>query len=875
MAKKVKDIVKDYVDKNIIQEKLEDIVGLRFGSYSKYIIQERAIPDARDGLKPVQRRILYGMYKMGLLSNKPYKKSARIVGEVMGKYHPHGDSSIYEALVRLSQDFKTNIPLVDMHGNNGSIDGDSAAAMRYTEARLSKYAEFLLKDIFKNTVIFVPNFDDEEYEPTVLPARFPNLLVNGSTGISSGYATDIPPHNLTETIDATIYRMDNPHSTIDDLMKYIKGPDFPTGGIIVGNDGIKEAYNTGKGRIKIRSKTHIKDNTIYVTEIPYDVNKALLVKKIDEIREHKKIPGIQEVRDESDRNGLTIAIELKKNFDSEVILNYLYKNTDLQKNYSFNMTAIDNKRPVLMHLDMILDSYIKHQKDVTTNRCNFELKKAKDRQHIVSGLIKMVSIIDKVIKIIRSSDNKADAKNNLCEQCDFSELQAEAIVTLQLYRLSNTDIMELTKEEADLEKEITRLKKILASQVELMSLIKQELKVVKNELKIERRTKILEEESNIVIDEKDLIVDEEVIVSVTKHGYVKRTPVRSYSASGEKEIGIKDDDYPILIAKSSTLDTLLCFTDKGHYIYYPVHKLPDEKWKDMGLHISNIVSISTDENIIYAKVVKNFELNLKLLAVTKNNKIKIVSLSDLDITRYNKKTRYISLSKNDLVTSVELSKPKDNIVVMTKQSAYIKYSSKEISESSTTSKGISAINMKNRVHDEVISAHYVDSSDDLIVLTTRGNVIRKDTSEIEVKKRINKPDLLVSLIKSNPHDILTAFITNKEDYHNKAELLFVTDTKEYINLFNFKYYTKSEYGKNIYSKDSNNIVNLLNIEREYPSDYFDEVKQVDEKKELEDSIKDESVFVDKEQAENKDKKPKKTKDIDLFELLDEKPDLLE
>lgn len=485
MSKKKTKKIKNFIEK-IIEEDLDILVGERFGRYSKYIIQDRALPDARDGLKPVQRRILYAMYKLGLSANRPYKKSARIVGDVIGKYHPHGDTSVYEALVRLSQDFKVRLPLIDMHGNNGSIDGDPAAAMRYTEARLSKYSEYLLEDINKRTVGFVPNFDDEEYEPTVLPAKFPNLLVNGASGISAGYATEIPPHNINEIIQAVIYKLNHKRAKLDDLMEIVKGPDFPTGGIVQGINGIKKAYETGRGKIIIKAKCETVEmkniNQIVITELPYDVNKANLVRKMSEIYQKKNIDGIIDIRDESDREGLRIVVDLRKDANSEDILNFFFKTTDLQINYNFNMVAIANKRPLLMGLNELLDLYISHQKEVITNRSNYELAAAKKRLHIVEGLIEMVSILDAVIQTIRSSENKRDAIENLVATYNFSDLQAEAIVMLQLYRLTNTDIVQLQIEKEKLSQLIEELNDILANEASLVRVIKKELTKTLNEL---------------------------------------------------------------------------------------------------------------------------------------------------------------------------------------------------------------------------------------------------------------------------------------------------------------------------------------------------------------------------------------------------------
>ncbi|MFH0767714.1 MAG: DNA topoisomerase IV subunit A [Bacillota bacterium] len=582
-----------FVEK-VIESSLEDIVSERFARYSKYIIQDRALPDARDGLKPVQRRILYAMQQMGMLHNKPYKKSARIAGEVMGKYHPHGDSSIYDAMVRLSQDFKMRVPLIDMHGNNGSIDGDSAAAMRYTEARLSRASEALLGDIDKRTVPFVPNFDDEELEPVVLPAKFPNLLVNGATGISAGYATKIPPHNLREVVTATIAYLDNENITIKDIIEIIKGPDFPTGGIVQGHSGIISALDTGAGKVVIRAKTFVEEisksqDRIIISEIPYEVNKADLVKSIDMLRIDKKIDDILEIRDESDKDGMRIAIDLKKGADAQFLLNYLFKSTDLQVAYNYNMVVILNHRPVLVGVIPILKAYVNHQKDVITNRSNYELSKANKRQHIVFGLIKMVSVVDEIVKIIRNSQNKQNAKDNIIAAFDFSELQAEAIVTLQLYRLSNTDIQALQHENEGLSDRIKELEHILSSENALRRVIKRELIEVSDLLGDDRKSEIEKEIENIKIDHKELISDEKVMIGITKEGYIKRASTRSYQAS--QSVGLKIDDSLIFEQELNTLDTLLIFTNLGNYIFLPVYKLDEQKWKDLGIYLNNIVPI--------------------------------------------------------------------------------------------------------------------------------------------------------------------------------------------------------------------------------------------------------------------------------------------
>ncbi|MDT3392573.1 MAG: DNA topoisomerase IV subunit A, partial [Bacillota bacterium] len=588
---------------NIQELTLEEVMGDRFGRYSKYIIQERALPDIRDGLKPVQRRILYAMNRDGNTYDKGFRKSAKSVGNVMGNFHPHGDSSIYEAMVRLSQDWKLRAPLIDMHGNNGSMDGDPPAAMRYTEARLSKIAGEMLQDIDKKTVDFVPNFDDTEEEPTVLPARFPNLLVNGATGISAGYATEIPPHNLGEVIQALIYLLDHPDATLDKLMTFVKGPDFPTGGIIQGLDGIKQAYETGRGRIVVRSRTETVTlrggrEQIVISELPYEVNKAQLVKKMDEIRILKKVDGISEVRDESDRRGLSIVVELKKGANAQGILTYLLKNTDLQVTYNFNMVAINHQRPDQLGLKQLLMAYLEHQQIVITRRTHFDLDKAQARQHIVLGLIKALSILDQVIKVIRQSKNKKNAKDNLVAAFQFTEPQAEAIVSLQLYRLTNTDITALQKEQADLDKQIAKLEKILAEPKELGRVLKAQLRQIDHDYGSKRLSEIQAEIESLKVDTKVVVADEAVIVAVSHDGYLKRSSLRSYNSSTDDDNGLKDEDFLIFQQQLSTLNHLFMFTNKGHVIYRPVYELSDARWKDTGEHISQTIGLAADEAII-------------------------------------------------------------------------------------------------------------------------------------------------------------------------------------------------------------------------------------------------------------------------------------
>lgn len=750
----------------IIQDlSLEDVLGDRFGRYSKYIIQERALPDVRDGLKPVQRRILYAMYSSGNTHDKNFRKSAKTVGDVIGQYHPHGDSSVYEAMVRLSQDWKLRHVLIEMHGNNGSIDNDPPAAMRYTEAKLSLLAEELLRDINKETVSFIPNYDDTTLEPMVLPSRFPNLLVNGSTGISAGYATDIPPHNLAEVIQATLKYIDNPDITVNQLMKYIKGPDFPTGGIIQGIDGIKKAYESGKGRIIVRSK--VEEETLrngrkqlIITEIPYEVNKSSLVKRIDELRADKKVDGIVEVRDETDRTGLRIAIELKKDVNSESIKNYLYKNADLQISYNFNMVAISDGRPKLMGIRQIIDSYLNHQIEVVANRTKFELDNAEKRMHIVEGLIKALSILDKVIELIRSSKNKRDAKENLIEVYEFTEEQAEAIVMLQLYRLTNTDIVALEGEHKELEALIKQLRHILDNHDALLNVIKEELNEIKKKFKSERLSLIEAEIEEIKIDKEVMVPSEEVILSMTRHGYIKRTSIRSFNASGVEDIGLKDGDSLLKHQEVNTQDTVLVFTNKGRYLFIPVHKLADIRWKELGQHVSQIVPIEEDEVVINVFNEKDFNTDAFYVFATQNGMIKKSTVPLFKTTRFNKPLIATKVKENDDLISVMRFEKDQLITVITNKGMSLTYNTSELSDTGLRAAGVKSINLK--AEDFVVMTEDVSENDTILMATQRGSLKRISFKILQVAKRAQRGITLLKELKKNPHRIVAAHVVTGE-----------------------------------------------------------------------------------------------------------------
>ena len=755
-------------------------MGERFGRYSKYIIQDRALPDIRDGLKPVQRRILYSMNKDGNTFDKSYRKSAKSVGNIMGNFHPHGDSSIYDAMVRMSQDWKNREILVEMHGNNGSMDGDPPAAMRYTEARLSEIAGYLLQDIEKKTVPFAWNFDDTEKEPTVLPAAFPNLLVNGSTGISAGYATDIPPHNLAEVIDAAVYMIDHPTAKVDKLMEFLPGPDFPTGGIIQGRDEIKKAYETGKGRVVVRSKTEIEKlkggkEQIVITEIPYEINKANLVKKIDDVRVNSKVAGIAEVRDESDRDGLRIAIELKKDANTELVLNYLFKYTDLQINYNFNMVAIDNFTPRQVGIVPILSSYIAHRREVILARSRFDKEKAEKRLHIVEGLIRVISILDEVIALIRASENKADAKENLKVSYDFTEEQAEAIVTLQLYRLTNTDVVVLQEEEAELREKIAMLAAIIGDERTMYNLMKKELREVKKKFATPRLSSLEDTAKAIEIDTASLIAEEDTYVSVTKAGYIKRTSPRSFAASTLEEIGKRDDDRLIFVQSAKTTQHLLMFTTLGNVIYRPIHELADIRWKDIGEHLSQtITNIETNEEILYVEVVDQFDDATTYFAATRLGQIKRVERKEFTPWRtYKSKSVKYAKLKDDTDQIVAVAPIKLDDVLLISQNGYaLRFNIEEVPVVGAKAAGVKAMNLKE---DDTLQSAFICNTSSFYLLTQRGSLKRVSIDEIPATSRAKRGLQVLRELKNKPHRVFLAGSVAEQGFVGD---LFSTEVEE-------------------------------------------------------------------------------------------------
>ncbi|WP_153732470.1 DNA topoisomerase IV subunit A [Sporosarcina obsidiansis] len=777
---------------------LEEVIGDRFGRYSKYIIQDRAIPDARDGLKPVQRRILYAMFHEGNTHDKAFRKSAKTVGNVIGNYHPHGDTSVYDAMVRMSQDWKLRHEMIDMHGNNGSVDGDSAAAMRYTEARLSAIASEMLRDIRKETVDFAPNFDDTELEPTVLPGRFPNLLVNGSTGISAGYATDIPPHALHEVIDAVLMRLKNPDVSVEELMTVIPGPDFPTGAIIQGTDGIRNAYKTGKGRFIIRATWEIEQlkagkTQIVISEIPYDVNKANLVKKMDELRHDRKLDGIAEIRDESDRTGLRIVVELKKDMDGNAIMQYLLKHTDLQITYNFNMIAIAGRRPMLMSLPMLLDAYIDHQKEVITRRSTYDIRKAKDRLHIVDGLMKALSILDEVIKTIRASKDKKDAKQNLVNAYEFTEVQAEAIVSLQLYRLTNTDITELQKEEEELRALIGVLEEILASESKLVAVLVKEIKAIRKQFSEPRRSVIEEKIEELKVDLDILVPSEEVMVSVTKGGYIKRTSMRSYSASNGTGQEMKESDYNLLECAMNTQHHLLLFTSLGNYIYQPVHELPDIRWRDLGQHLSSIVGLEPQEELVDVIGIESFDENLSILTAASNGNVKLSKLTDFQVQRYNRSFKAMNVKKGDTLVGAQVVTGDEDMLLVSKQAYSLRFPLTELTITGIRTSGVRGIHLKPE--DELAAFEVItEQTKNIFIVTQRGSVKRMNISEFEVSSRALRGVTVLKELKSNPHRIVD-MKTVKDD--EQFILLTTKDQKVEIDPMTLKNTNRQSNGSSI------------------------------------------------------------------------------
>ena len=822
--------MKNDILKRIQDYALEEIMGDRFSKYAKEIILDRAIPDVRDGLKPVQRRILYAMYKAGNTWDKGYIKCAATVGDVLGKFHPHGDSSVYDAMVRMSQWWKQNSILVDIHGNNGSMDGDQAAAYRYTEAKLAHISKELLGDLEKDTVKWAPNFDDRFLEPTVLPAKFPNLLVNGANGISAGYATNIPPHNLGEIIDATIKRIDSPNCRLDTILEIVKGPDFPTGAIVEGKQGIIDAFTTGRGKVIVKSKTEFKKEKgkeqIIITEIPFDVNKATLVQKIDSLRIDKKIDGIAEVRDETDREGLRIAIDLKSGANKEFILNYLLKNTDLQISYNYNMVAIVNRTPKTLGIIPILDAYINHFTEVITNRTKFDLAAYQKEFNIVSGLIKAISILDEVIKTIRSSKNKSDAKVNLVEKYDFTIEQAEAIVMLQLYKLTNTDVVVLEERSEKLKELIKECEKILNDENELKSVMKSELREIKKQYATPRKTEIKSEITEIKIDELDMISKDDFIVCISKTGYVKKISLKSYNSSNTQELpAVKENDYIEGFYKINNIDTIVLFTNLGNFLYLPVRDIQEAKYKDLGTHISNYIKVSDDEKIIRSIGVDKFDDTL-ITAVTKNGMIKKMRLKDFAVSRYSKPITMFKLKDDDEVVSVSNNSGKDTVII-TNSGYALRFNTDEIPEFGLKAGGVKAIKLSD---DDAVSSAFVisENKEYLAIFTDKNTAKRIKVEDIEMSSRAKKGSLIIKSPKSKKYSIFKAF-----NISSKSIVGIVDGSIGYLKSSDINIMDKQSVGSVITKKNIDNIFVVTKLKEIKSS----ELKEKETKKETSDEVK--------------------------------------
>ena len=797
-------MAKKKIEENIVEKiydyTLEEIMGDRFGRYAKSIIQDRALPDVRDGLKPVQRRILWSMYESHNTYDKPFRKSAKAVGDIMGHYHPHGDSSIYDALVRLSQRWKMREPLVEIHGNNGSIDGDGPAASRYTEARLSKIANVMLSDINKDAVKMTLNYSDEDLEPTVLPAHFPALLVNGSTGISAGYATNIPPHNLTEVIDATIKRIDSPNCRLDTILEIIKGPDFPTGGVVEGKEGLIQAYTTGKGKVVLKANYEIIEEKgkkqILIKEIPYEVLKEQLKKKIEDIKSDKKIDGIVDVIDESDRTNMArLVIELKKDADANLIINYLLKNTDLQINYNFNVVAIDNKRPKTLGLLEILDAFILHKEEVVINRSKFDLEHSKKRLHIVEGFIKALDILDEVIKTIRKSKNKADAIENLVKEYDFTTEQATAIVMMQLYKLTNTDVTDLQNEHANLLELIKYLTSVINDESVLKGVMKDELRSIKKEFATPRRTIIKDEITEIKIDELSMIPKEDFIVSVSKSGYIKKLSIKVYNSNNETDYVLKEKDYLIGLYKINNIDTIILITNLGNYCYLPVRDITECKYKNIGKHISSYIPLSEGETIIASFGIKNFD-SRTITLFSKDGFVKQTELSNLPVTRYSKPMTIFKLKDNDEVVSASIN---DGVVyIVTENGFALKFNKEEIPIVGLKTSGVKGIKL---VSDSVVSAFVTNENHEYITIFTDKNTAKRiKLEEIDYSKRSLKGDNILHSPKSKKYKITECYAGS-----SKTNYGLIREDTETIKSSEINIMDKSSTGSTISKKDLTDV----------------------------------------------------------------------
>lgn len=845
MAKK-KEVIEEIISHEvIIQDEIESVLSNGFGRYSKYVLQERAVPDVRDGLKPVQRRIIYAMFTEGNFSNKPTRKCARTVGNVIGKYHPHGDTSVYDAMVRLSQDWKMRVPLIDFQGNNGSIDGDGAAAYRYTEARLAEITDQMVLDLNKDTVEMELNFDDQELEPTVLPSRFPNILVNGASGVAIGASTDIPPHNLGEVIDATIYRINHKRCTTKDLLNFIKGPDFPTGGVIINPDELESAYETGKGLVRVLCKIHTEEdkncNHIVITEIPYGVEKSSLVLNIAKCRANNNIDAILDIRDETDKDGLRICIDVKKDADIEATKKFIISKGVLTSTIKFNMLVINHFRPSVLSLIKVLDCYIEHQIDVITRRSNYDLKKYRDRLHIVEGLIKALSILDKVIALIRSSTDKANARIRLMNEYAFTEKQAEALLNMQLYRLSNTDVTTLVNEGENLKALIKELNELLSSEEKMNRLICKDLKAIKEKYADERRTTLQEGELDLKVDLKDLVTKDETMICFTRDGYLKRTSLRSYNSVSEAMPGLKDGDVVRGIAKCFTTDNLLLFTSLGNFLSIPVYKIFDNKWKEEGKHINEIGSVSNAEKIIGGIILRDVKEGVNIILVTKNGQIKRTAIGEFVTTRIAKTSKCFNLANNDELVGVAIGKGNSQVLVTNSLGQASLFNENDINLVSLKAGGIKSMTgLSDKIYISNLLTFDEKETCKLGIITAEQGARLVEYSSITKTSRLGPKTSLYKSFKSEPHTCLNIFKFPRKAEKMHVNLILTNRIRDVAKLEETKTFPLEAYLKRNLSLASNDLIADTFIE-EVP--LIDEsIKTMIVKKLEKESKKDEVVY---------------------------------
>ena len=768
----------DKENNKVWNQSLDDIMSESFGKYAKYIIQDRALPDIRDGLKPVQRRILYAMNDLKIHYDKSYKKSARTVGEVIGKYHPHGDSSIYEAMVRMSQEWKNNIPLLDMQGNKGSIDGDGPAAMRYTECRLSCYGQLLLDDIQKDTVKFIPNFDDSEQEPSILPSLLPNVLINGATGIAAGYATNVPPFNVNEVLDGIIYRIKNPECHLKTIASIIKGPDFPTGGIVQGRDGIMDIFATGKGKFNIRAKIESeiigskKIKRLIVTEIPYETNKAVLVKSLDEIRINGELPGLKEVRDDSDKNGISIVLEIDTDKDLDIIKTFLYKKTQLQISYTANVVLIKDRKPVQCSLLEILDAYIEHANIIIIKSATFDLNKALARKEILEGLIKTISEVDKLVELIKSSASKDEAKQKISEYFELTERQSEAVVQLRLYVLTSYDTQKLKDEYDELLKFIEFNEKLVNDSFFRSQNLIEKLINFKKTIGIPRKSAIEDQIEELEIEETDIIEEINGTCIVTRDNYIKFIQDSKLDEFNLEKTKIKESDIPVDFFELNTLDTLVILTNKGKCITIPAHKIKFSKLRENGVHVNEIITINSAERTIAAfRISKTSDIDTQILVATKNSLVKRFLLSELNLSKNAKSISYINLKNDDEVSAFVVGKENKEIITITESGFAIRYLISEIPIIGRTASGVKNISLKP--NDFVADSLLVNPHENFIFITSNRGAKRIHFEDINLTSRAKSGKRILSQVDSNPYIINSAFIID-----GRSSVCVLTESQE-------------------------------------------------------------------------------------------------